>query len=120
MVVKNLNDHSLPPCGCGSWLNHWRAYGKPSEDFSRRQSCSVVTCSNPIEVGGLVQKEVLEGMKAFGMVGDASWYILPLCRECNRKRGTTLTVENGCGLASARVEETCGLSDTGDPTSRSA
>lgn len=109
MVVKNLNGHSIPACRCGSWLSHWRCYGKPSEAFTHRQSCAVVMCRNPIEEGGRVQKEVLEGMKALGMVGDASWYILPLCRECNRKQGATLTVDDGCGLASVRAEETCGL-----------
>ncbi len=72
MVVKNLNGHAIPPCGCGSWLSHWRRCGKPSEAFSRRQSCSVVVCNNPIEQGGMVQKEVLEGMRALGMVGDST------------------------------------------------
>jgi len=118
MVVKNLNGHAVPPCGCGSWLSHWRRCGKPSEAFSRRQSCSVVVCNNPIEQGGMVQKEVLEGMRALGMVGDASWYVVPLCRECNGRRGATLTVEDGCGLASARVEETCGVGVMGDPTTQ--
>lgn len=120
MVVKNLNGHSIPFCRCGSWLSHWRGYGRPSESFSHGQSCSVVMCRNPIEEGGLVQKEVLEGMRTLGMVGDASWYILPLCRECNRKQGATLTVDAECGLASAKPEETCGVGGIGDPTSRSA
>lgn len=115
MVVKNLNDNSIPPCRCGTWLSHWRKYGKPSDDFVRRKSCAVVMCQNPFEEGGWVQKEVLEGMRAPGMVGDASWYILPLCRDCNRKRGATLTVEGDCGLAPARAEETCGAVVGGPP-----
>ena len=120
MVVKNLNGHSIPACRCCSWLSHWRCYGKPSEAFTHRQTCAVVMCRNPIEEGGRVQKEVLEGMKALGMVGDASWYILPLCRECNRKQGAILTVDDGCGLASVRAEETCGLRLGEEEPSRSA
>jgi len=120
MVVKNLNGHSIPSCRCGNWLSHWRGYGRPSEAFSRRESCSVVMCTNPIEVGGRVQKEVLEGMRALGKVGDATWYIVPLCQACNRKQGATLTVEAECGLAPTRPEETCGVEVAGDRTSRSA
>ncbi len=115
MVVKNLNGHAIPSCRCGSWLNHWRTYGRPSPAFVSRQRCSVVMCDNPIEAGGRVQKEVLEGMRTFGMVGDASWYIVPLCRQCLELRGATLTVDEGCGLAPARAEETCGLGPAGDP-----
>jgi len=120
MVVKNLNGTFKLDCGCSNWLRHWRRFGKPSEDFAKRQTCSVVVCRNAIEVGAHVQKEVLEGLRAPGMVGDASWYVLPLCHPCSQKRGATLIVDESCGLAPANVEETCGRAQVEDQTSRSA
>jgi hypothetical protein len=107
MVVKNLNRTRRDVCRCGTWLTHWQRYGKPGDGFLHRQACSVVVCGNPIQAGGFVQKEVLEGMGAFGMVGDASWYIIPLCSECNRRQGASLTIEDDCGLAPASTLETC-------------
>lgn len=115
MVVKNLNGHAIPTCRCESWLSHWRAYGRPTQEFARRQRCSVVTCDNPIETGGWVQKEVLEGMHALGMRGDATWYIVPICQACNGRFGATLVVDDGCGLAPAREEETCALNEDEGP-----
>jgi len=108
MVVKNLNRVSLSPCNCGSWMAHWLSYGKPSVGFMQRQECAVVMCHNPFEVGGHVQKEVLEGQQAQGQVGDASWYVLPLCESCHRAQGATLTVDDACGLAPVYARETCG------------
>lgn len=107
MVVKNLNQASLPPCRCGSWLTHWLSYGKPSAGFLQRQKCAVVVCPNPFEAGGHVQKEVLEGLRIQGQVGDASWYVIPLCEACHRKHGATLIVEEACGIAPAHPRETC-------------
>lgn len=120
MVVKNVNGTFKLVCGCGNWLRHWRRFGRPSADFARTQTCSVVICRNPIEVGAHVQKEVLEGMRTLGMVGDASWYVLPLCSPCSLKQGTTLVVADGCGLAPANIDETCGRAQVEDPSSRSA
>jgi len=120
MVVKNVNGAMRTVCGCGSWLNHWRRFGTPGEAFTRKQACSVVVCSQPIEVGALVQKEVLEGMKALGMVGDASWYVIPLCSDHSRQRSGALQVEDDCGLAPASQDETCGHDEEEDRTSRSA
>lgn len=110
MVVKNVNGTSKPACKCGNWLTHWRKFGKPSADFVQRQKCSVRVCRNPIEVGVHVQKEVLEGIRTLGSVGDSTWYILPLCETCGQKHGVALVVHDGCGLASSNLGETCGSS----------
>ena len=120
MVVKNLNKSRSAVCSCGSWLNHWRRFGTPGPAFAKKQLCSVVVCSNPIEVGALVQKEVLDGMKPLGMVGDASWYVIPLCAHCQRTSGLTLQVGDDCGLAPANLSETCGVDIEEDRVSRSA
>jgi hypothetical protein len=50
-------------------------------------------------------------MRTLGMVGDASWYVLPLCRACGQGRGVSLVVEEGCGLAPANIQETCGRNE---------
>lgn len=113
MVVKNLNRASLSPCRCGGWLTHWLRYGKPSQSFIQRQECAVVMCRNPFEVGGHVQKEVLEGRRVPGLVGDASWYVVPLCESCHQRSGAFLTIEDDCGLAPVHTRETCGREETG-------
>jgi hypothetical protein len=119
MVVKNVKVTSTPVCGCGNWLTHWRKFGRPTTSFAQRQTCSVTVCHNPMKVGAHVQKEVLEGMHLPGLVGDSSWYILPLCAACSREVGGTLTVDDECGLAPADVGQTCGRTHSGDPGSKS-
>ena len=114
MVVKNLNSTFRLVCGCGDWLKHWRRFGKPTPGFAEGQKCAVVLCPNPLEVGAHVQKELLQGLRVLGMAGDRSWYVLPLCRACSLKRGASLVVEDGCGLAPASIDETCGRAPTGE------
>lgn len=120
MVVNNLNRTSMSPCACGSWLKHWHQYGKPSRAFLDRQTCAVVVCANPIQAGGLVQKEVLDGLQRPGAVGDRTWYVVPLCAACAGAVGTRLRVEEDCGLVSANPQETCGREDSGQGASQSA
>jgi len=120
MVVKNVNGTFRLVCGCGDWLRHWQRFGRPSADFARERICAVALCRNPIEVGAHVQKEVLEGMRILGMVGDASWYVLPLCAACSRRRGEALIVSDDCGLAPANIDETCGRASGQDSSTRSA
>jgi hypothetical protein len=120
MVVKNVNGTFRLPCTCGCWLKHWQRFGRPSRAFAQRQTCAVVVCRNPIEAGAHVQKEVLEGMGPLGLVGDASWYVVPLCTPCSQKLGAQLIVDDGCGLAPANLEETCGNGSEEDSTSMSA
>lgn len=113
MVVKNLNRASLAPCRCGSWLTHWLRYGKPSHGFLQQQKCAVVVCPNPFERGGHVQKDLLEGRKVPGLVGDASWYVIPLCESCHQRSAEILMIEDECGLAPAHTRETCGREEKG-------
>ena len=40
--------------------------------------------------------------------GSNRWYIIPLCKSCNNKRGQQLKISNDAELASANVSETCG------------
>jgi len=94
MRVKNLNGTSTSKCKCGSWLAHW-------ERFSGKKAtkCAVTTCGNKATVGGHVQ---LESNSNF------SWYIIPLCVECNNNRGAVLTIHDNLPPVPANVSETCG------------
>ena len=94
MKVKNLNGTSQRTCTCGSWLKHWENFGGCSATF-----CSVIDCSNIAEVGGHVQK---------ADENDKKWYIIPLCKSCNNKRGGELEIYDDTKLVFANVSETCG------------
>ena len=99
MKVKNLNGTSINKCKCSSWLEHW-------EKFSNQPAnkCVVAGCTNKHSVGGHVQKE---------SASDSSWYIIPICSECNNKHGQTIEIGNNVNLVPANVAETCGKTGTG-------
>jgi hypothetical protein len=121
MVVKNVNNApAIGTCRCGSWLIHWRRYGKPSPAFLAQSRCAVAVCRNPADTAVPVQKEVLESPPIHGMAGDSTWYIVPLCQDCARKRGERLILDDHCGLAPTHVLETCGRSEKDDDKTRSA
>ena len=71
MRVKNLNRATQAKCSTGTWLAHW-------EKISGQNAflCFVKDCINTPSFGGLVQKVSST---------DESWYIVPLCDDCNRK-----------------------------------
>lgn len=71
MKVKNLNGTSGNTCTkCGTWLAHWeKNSGKDAK------TCCCKGCSNAAIVGAHVQKDT----------DDMHWYIIPLCKECNKK-----------------------------------
>lgn len=94
MKVKNLNGTAANKCKCGSWLAHWEKFSKQPAN-----RCVVVGCKNKQTVGGHVQKE---------STSDSSWYIIPICADCNNKRGQTLEIDNAVNLVSANVSQTCG------------
>jgi len=94
MRVRNLNGTSDNKCKCGSWLAHWEKYSGQTAN-----RCVVNGCSNKHSVGGHVQKESLS---------DFSWYIIPICSECNSKRGQSISVDDAVNLVSANVSLTCG------------
>ena len=91
--VRNLNGTTQAVCSCGSWLVHW-------ENFSGKiaMDCSLSHCRRTATVGGRVQK---------ASPTDKTWYIIPLCDECNQKRGRDLLIPDSIVLISADVEETC-------------
>ena len=78
MRVKNLNGTKKEKCISGSWLAHWEAFSGQTS-----YGCFVVGCKNRRSVGGLVQKD---------RTMDTSWYIVPLCEECNSKSGQDLDI----------------------------
>lgn len=95
MRVNNINGTSQNFCKCGSWLNHWQKFsGQPIPTI-----CPVLSCHELTAVGAHVQKDNST---------DKSWYIIPLCRTCNAKAGSSLDVLSNVVLVSANVSETCG------------
>ena len=98
MKVKNLNGTSSNTCKCKSWLKHWVNYNS-SGDTQLPSYCGEESCTNEPEVGAHVQKDSQT---------DSSWYILPLCKSHNNKRGETLNKYSGVSLAPANVSNTCG------------
>lgn len=97
MEIKNINGTSEKTCECGSWINHWEKFS--GEELPSK--CPVIGCNNKPEVGAHVQKDEKN---------DNNWYIIPLCKNCNNKKGETLQVENNIKLVSANVSKTCGKS----------
>jgi len=95
MRVKNINGTSGNTCKCGSWLEHWKRFSRQAVPTY----CPEANCLGKVEVGAHVQKD-----SAF----DSSWYIIPLCKNCNAKVGQALTVSDSITLVSANVAHTCG------------
>ncbi len=94
MKVKNLNGTAVNKCNCKSWLDHWMKFSR-----QKANRCMVNDCRNLPEVGGHVQKDSKT---------DKSWYIVPLCKPCNGKKGEDIDIFDGVNLVSANVAETCG------------
>ena len=93
--VKNINNTAQSTCKCGSWIDHWRR-------FSKQQLppyCPEIKCTERPELGAHVQ---------LAEPGDENWYLVPLCRTHNAKRGETLEISNYINLVPANVGETCG------------
>lgn len=93
MLVRNLNGTTVKKCKCASWINHW-------ENFSKQVTlkCVVIGCNNNYSVGGHVQKK---------SEADCSWYIIPICSECNNQQGQTLDINDAVNLVPANVSVTC-------------
>ncbi|MBN3059738.1 hypothetical protein ABRP70_12330 [Pectobacterium odoriferum] len=74
MKIKNLNHTTGKTCSCGSWLKHW-------ENITCQKSsyCGNGGCTNNAEVGAHVKKSGNN---------DNAHYIVPLCKECNKKSST--------------------------------
>jgi len=95
MQVKNINGTSDNSCNCGSRLEHWKKYsGQPPP-----ASCPVTTCGEEPEEGARVQRDNST---------DTKWYIIPLCKTHNGKKGASIEIGDYKTLVSANVSETCG------------
>ena len=93
MRVRNITSTSENKCSCGSWLDHWKKFARITLN-----TCSVQGCTGTDLVGGHVLKE---------STSDQSWYIVPLCVDCNNQRGQALDIRDNVTLVSANVAETC-------------
>ena len=91
MRVKNLNGVPSNKCSSSSWLAHW-------EKLSGQNAymCFAKGCINTPSVGGQVQKD---------SPTDTSWYVIPLCEDCNKKRGQDLDIWDTTRLVPANVIE---------------
>jgi hypothetical protein len=95
MKVKNLNGTADNTCKCASWIDHWKKFSsQPTPTI-----CVVTGCNEKTEVGAHIQKDVAT---------DNSWYIIPICKKCNGKKGQDLIISDTTRLVSANVKETCG------------
>lgn len=94
ITVNNVNGTSGRTCKCGSWLDHWKKYGRQTLSY-----CAEETCRDTPELGAHVQKDSST---------DTSWYIVPLCRKHNGQTAKSLTLINGVALVSANVSQSCG------------
>ncbi len=78
MRVTNLNASRPIVDVSTAWLAYWEKMRGQNAYL-----CSVKECINRPSVGGLVQKK--------GQVDD-SWYVVPLCKDCNNKTGQDLDI----------------------------
>ena len=94
MKVKNINMAGIKTCKCKTWLEHWKNFsGKSLPAY-----CSEVSCIGKPEYGACVQKDI---------PADTNWYVIPLCRDHNNKKGETIDIMGFIKLVPADVKETC-------------
>ena len=94
LAIKNVNGTSDNKCKCGSWLDHWKKYGKQNLPTY----CCEALCIEAPAVGAHVQKSTIT---------DNSWYIIPLCHKHN-KASNTLSVVDSTTFVTANRGGTCG------------
>lgn len=97
VLVRNWRRDLLTLCACGSLLEHWRRYAPLKEPPAEPLACSNLACSQPAELGWLVQK---------ARSPDHAWYILPLCGACKELSGP-YPVERDGPFARSRRSVTC-------------
>lgn len=85
--VKNASGSSVfgePSCKCETWIEHWKNNsGYQLKDFCR--CCGSHVGANKLE-GGHVRKVVKKDGEYIVNPNDKSWYIVPLCGDCNKKK----------------------------------
>lgn len=94
MKITNINGTSNRTCGCGSWLEHWKKFSGQTST-----GCVVLGCSQKSDiVGAHVQKD---------SIFDKNWYIAPLCKDHNNKKGESIVISDNTHLVPANTSETC-------------
>lgn len=99
MKVNNINGTKDNVCKCGSWLEHWKKFSGQSLP----SYCPEKKCIKKPTLGAHVQKDSST---------DKSWYIVPLCSDCNAQTGKSLDISDYIALVSANVSATCGKAAT--------
>ena len=94
MKVKNINGTSSNTCHCDSWLKHWEKFSGETAGL-----CVEKSCTEHATVGAHVQKSTPL---------DQSWYIIPLCKGHNNRKGEEIELYGSPVLVSANVNKTCG------------
>jgi hypothetical protein len=107
MKVRNLNGTSQLKCASGTWLAHW-------EDVCGQNAflCSTKDCIETPSAGGLVQRDALI---------DRTWYVIPLCDECNKRTRQDLEIWDLARLVAVletKVEQLSSLRRRGLPGRR--
>ena len=91
MRVKTLTGSSPNQSNTGTWLAHWeRVSGQ------KAYMCFAQGCINTPSTGVHVQKN---------SPTDKGWYVIPLCGECNQRRGQDLDIWDTATLVSADQTE---------------
>lgn len=89
MRVRNLNGATSSDGDGRNWLAHW-------EKLSGQNAfmCFAEGCINIPSVGGHVQKDSST---------DRTWYVIPLCSGCNKKKELDLNIWDMAKLLSANA-----------------
>jgi hypothetical protein len=87
LKVKNLNGSAPITKESGNWLSHWEKLSGLNAFM-----CYVKGCIKRPSVGGQVQKD---------SPIDTTWYVIPLCDDCARKRGQDLDIWDAATLIPA-------------------
>lgn len=85
--VRNINDPSVTPCKCGSWINHWKKITNKSPLICSREGC--------------METRDLVGAHVQYIDEDATWYIVPLCDTHNKQFGQEFTIKDNVPRAPA-------------------
>jgi hypothetical protein len=93
--VNNVNGTTDNTCRCNSWLEHWINFGGETLPTY----CPEAKCISRPEVGAHVQADSLS---------DLNWYIVPLCKLHNSRKGESLEILDSTKLIPANVSKTCG------------
>ena len=92
MKVKKPNGISSNKPITGTWLAHWEKCSN-----QKAYMCYGQGCINTPSVGALIQLD---------SATDTNWYVIPLCDDCNKKKGQELEIWDTATLITANAIET--------------